>query len=197
MSKKGGLELSVNTIVFFVLAIAVLVLGISFIKVMFGKSTVKFEELVTNEPEPPASTANSPISLSRETISTVSGSTEAVKISVFNPTNQNWTFRDAIGEEDDLCGKPGDKICYVDTGSTLGNICNNDVNAISTDTDCRDLDLTYDGNNHLDETECNDEGGVLTDLPEGICFIHSDNSICGEKHIILFTFNLQPKYKDA
>lgn len=133
--KKGALELSVGAVVILILAIILLGLGIGFIKGMFGKTTVKFEELVLREPEPPAPTSSSPITLSREIVTANAGETEALKISVFNPTNKDWTFRDALLEGATRCGYSGDNICYVNSQDTSGKCVTLD-NAKIYDNEC-------------------------------------------------------------
>lgn len=187
ISKRGALELSIGAIVILVLAITLLILGVAFIMGTFGKTRVRFEELISKEAEPPVPSSSYPITLSRETITTNAGETEALKISIYNPTNEEWTFRDYIKGEPDLCGLDGDRICYVNTRSTLDNICNNDINALANDDDCRELDEVYhDGDGHLTkEEECNpkkgsDEEGHLTEPPEGICYIDNVNCPQGE-----------------
>lgn len=179
MSKKGEIQLSINAIIIIILALVILILGITFIKAMFGKTSVKFEESVSREPEPITPTASNPITLSRETVIADSGNTEALKISVFNPTDENWDFRDAIEQNVNLCGINGDSICYINTGSSQGNICNNDMNALANDDDCRNLDNGYNADGRLDASECDDEGGIITELPAGICFLDNINCVQG------------------
>jgi len=184
MQKRGTINISVNAVVIIILAIVVLGLCLGIIKGMFGKTTVKFEELLSKEPEPQEPYASEPITLSREAIRTKAGKTEALKIGVFNPTNKDWTFRDPIEDDERLCGIDGDNICYINSWSFQEGICNNDTNAIVNDNDCSKLDNHEDhdepirGDGHLTNIECDDEGGILTMPPEGICFI--DNMNCYE-----------------
>ncbi len=173
IEKKGAIELSVSSIVFLILAIAVLSLGLFFIKGMFGKTSIKFEELISREPEPPQASASYPITLSRETITANPGATEAVKIDIFNPTNIDWTFRDYVEDDIGLCGVDDDNICYINSAG--GNsACDNDLHATSSDNDCTELADKYTVSS-LTAEECKDEGGILTEPPEGICFIDNIN----------------------
>jgi hypothetical protein len=82
--KKGALELSVNAIVILILAIVMLGLGVTFIRNMFGKTSGQIEEMISSEPDPQQPYLSDPITVSREHIITTSGSTEVVKVSVFN-----------------------------------------------------------------------------------------------------------------
>ena len=133
MAKKGALELSVSGIVVLILAIAFLGLGLGFVKGMFGKVSVSFEEQISREPEPASPTADFPITLSRENIKTNPGETEVIKIAVLNPTGSDWIRRDFLYHKviaPYVCGA-SDRVCYVDTD----NGCDG-----STDLDCAGVD---------------------------------------------------------
>ena len=172
MYKKGGIQISFRGIFIVLILIVVVVFGISFIRNLGGGSQMKFEEQISREPDPPIPMSSDPISFSRGKLVTASGNIEAVKIGILNPTNKNWTFRDAI-EDDDfrLCGKGGDSVCYVNTGCTKGNKCNTDSAALANDPECVLLD---NGDGVLDFNEC----GPPNSPPDGICFM--DNIDCLE-----------------
>jgi len=89
--RKGAIALSVSAIVILILAIVILGLGLGFIRGMFGKVSKQIEQQIDTEPEPPNPSANSAITLSRESIITYAGSKEVVKVSAYNPTNETWT----------------------------------------------------------------------------------------------------------
>jgi hypothetical protein len=111
--KQGALELSVNVIVILILAIVMLGLGLGFVKGMFGKVSVSFEEQISREPEPPTPTTDTIISLSRENIKANSGETEIIKVKVLNPTDSDWDRRPDLYGGFSGCGA-SDRICYID-----------------------------------------------------------------------------------
>jgi len=174
IKKRANTNTPSNFVVFTILAITLLILGLTFIKGSFQKTETQIDTKISEEQDPGIATSNTPITLSRETIKALPDSTETLKIRIFNPTESNWTFRDAIRDSIELCGKPGDNICYISTGSG-NNLCNNDINAIANDIDCHNLDAQYNNDARLDVLECTDEGGPLTRPPEGICFIDNIN----------------------
>ncbi|MBU0615339.1 MAG: hypothetical protein KJ601_04565 [Nanoarchaeota archaeon] len=90
MNKKGSLSLSVNAIVILILAITMLGLGLGFIKGMFGKVSQQVQEQIDQEPEPPAASGGMPITLSKETIIAKAGDDIVLKVSAYNPTNDDW-----------------------------------------------------------------------------------------------------------
>ena len=151
MHKKGAINLSVNVIVVTILAIVLLGLGLGFVKGMFGKTAMKFEEQISREPEPPNPTATNPISLSRENIKTNPEATEVVKISVLNPTSSDWVGRDFLYHGltyPYVCGE-SDHVCYVNLPDCDG----------STDPDCIDANkdaCTDDGFCLVNEQTCPD-----------------------------------------
>jgi len=112
MPKKATLVLSVNSVIVLVVAIVVLILGIFFIKNIFSKSSLKVEEAILEEQSPVQPTVDNPISLSRGKITTMSGATEVIKISVLNPTNEDWTSRPELYDGFLGCGN-SDRICYI------------------------------------------------------------------------------------
>ena len=91
MKKKGALELSVTAIVILILAIVILGLGLGFIRGMFGKVSVQFEEQIAAEPEPRQPSRSEPLTISREAIVTNAGETEVLKIGIYNAWGGNAT----------------------------------------------------------------------------------------------------------
>jgi len=125
MEKRGGFSITSNSIVIIILMTVILILGLSFIKGMFSKSTLSFEEKAIREPEPPVPTASEPIMLSREAVKTEPGGKEAIKISVYNPTGEDWIFRDYLQlDPDNPC--TSDNICYQSPTCTDDADCNTD-----------------------------------------------------------------------
>jgi hypothetical protein len=175
-NRKAGFSLSINFLVLVVMGFAVLFLFLGFFSGMFGSNKAAFEEIISNEHDPSVPTSEDSITLSRDLIHSFAGSVEAIKISVYNPTTHNWTFRDAINDDMGFCALSGDNVCYVNSRS-LGNKCNNGINAISNDDDCMQLDVLYGGDSVLGSTECRDEGGLLSESPEGICYIDDVNCV--------------------
>src|SRR3989338_7944965 len=103
-SKKGAMEISVGAIVVLILAITFLSLGLVFIKGMLGKMFMRFDEQISQEPEPPKPTLSHHITLSRSPIKTTQDTAEVVKISVLNPSQENWINRQFIRTQN-MCGK--------------------------------------------------------------------------------------------
>lgn len=91
-NKKGALELSVTAIVVLILAIVMLGLGLGFVRGMFGKVSTTLEEQISAEPEPAKASASDPITLSRENVLARPGQPIAIKASIFNPTNAQWSL---------------------------------------------------------------------------------------------------------
>ncbi len=133
-SKKGAMEISVGAIVILILAITFLSLALVFMKGMLGKMFMRFDEQITQEPEPAKPSLSYPITLSRNPIITKQEEAEAVKISIFNPSKRDWIKRQFIRSEG-LCGKV-DGICYIDVGDTTGT-CDTESNAKKNDDDCK------------------------------------------------------------
>ncbi len=88
--KKAAMELSVTAIVILILAIVMLGLGLGFIRGMFSKVSTQFEEQIATEPEPALPSGSEPITLSRESIVTHAKDAEVLKVSLYNPTNEDW-----------------------------------------------------------------------------------------------------------
>ena len=133
ISKKGAMEISVGAIVVLILAITFLSLGLVFMKGMLGKMFSKFDEQISQEPDPPKPSLSKPITLSRNPIQATEGTVEVVKLSVLNPSGKDWTKREFI-KTGDLCGK-ADGICFIDIEDTT-EICNTESNAKRNDPDC-------------------------------------------------------------
>ncbi len=89
--RKASLSLSVTAIIVLILAIVMLGLGLGFIRGMFGKVSSQIEQQIATEAEPPIPTASNPITLSREMVITHAAEKEIMKISLYNPTNAEWT----------------------------------------------------------------------------------------------------------
>jgi hypothetical protein len=132
-SKKGAMEISVGAIVVLILAITFLSLGLVFMKGMLGKMFMKFDEQISQEPEPAKPSLSYPITLSRNPVKTKQDEVEAIKISILNPSQKNWINRQFIRTEG-LCGKV-DGICYIDVSDTTGT-CDTESNAKKNDADC-------------------------------------------------------------
>lgn len=96
-NQKAAIELSVTAIVILILAIVILGLGLGFIRGMFGKVSTQFEQQIATEPEPPTVSTAEHLTLSRESIITNAGSTEVLKVAVYNPTSRDWVKDSAWG----------------------------------------------------------------------------------------------------
>jgi hypothetical protein len=114
--KKGAMEISVGAIVILILAITFLSLGLVFTKGLVSKMFMRFDEQISEEPEPPKPTMTKPITLSRNPIQAQENTAEVIKISVMNPTQTDWNNRQFI-KTDNLCGK-ADDICFIDKDDT-------------------------------------------------------------------------------
>ena len=90
ISKKAAMELSINAIIILILAIVMLGLGLGFIRGMFSKVATQFEEQIATEPEPASPSGSEPITISRESIVTHAKDAEVLKVSLYNPTNEDW-----------------------------------------------------------------------------------------------------------
>lgn len=132
--KKGAIELSVGAVVVLILAITFLSLGLLFIRGVLGKMFSKFDEQVSQEPEPPAPSLSNPITLSRNPVKTKEDTVEIVKVSILNPSKKDWKRREFLRKEG-LCGKV-DGICYIDKEDKTGK-CDTEANAKVNDPDCR------------------------------------------------------------
>jgi len=91
-NKKGALALSINAIVILIIAITMLGLALGFTRGMFGKISTQIEEKISEEPEPPIPTGADTVTLSKESIITRAGETVILKISLYNPTNEDLPF---------------------------------------------------------------------------------------------------------
>ena len=127
------MEISVNAIVVLILAITFLSLGLVFMKGMLGKMFLKLDEQISQEPDPPNPTLSKSITLSRNPVQATEGTVEVVKLSVLNPSGQDWISRKFI-RTDNLCSK-ADGICFIDTDDTTEK-CNTESNAKNNDPDC-------------------------------------------------------------
>lgn len=132
-NKKGSMELSVVAIVTLIIAITFLSLGLIFIKSMLGKMFSKFDEQISQEPEPPAPTSSHPITLSRNPIKAKQDTVEVLKLSILNPSQKDWINRQFIKTES-LCGK-ADGICFINIDNAT-ETCNTESNAKKNDADC-------------------------------------------------------------
>ena len=129
MKKRAQITIGVNTIIIVIIAVAVLALLLSFMKGAFSSAQRKLTEKISEEQNPPMPTADYPITVSRENIKTSGGEIEAVKISVFNPTSDEWNSRNTLYQNEgyDYCGE-SDSVCYVSSGCTQSDIdCNGDI----------------------------------------------------------------------
>jgi len=88
--KKASLTLSVNAIVILILAITMLGLGLGFIRGMFTKTSSQFEEVISQEQDPPAPNPKEPLTLSRGSIKTHPKDMEVIKLGAYNPTELPW-----------------------------------------------------------------------------------------------------------
>lgn len=87
MQKKGSLELSVNSIVILIIAIAILGLILGFVRGQFSKLEDQFN---TDEPPARTATSSSPIELSRVNIVTSPGASVSLNVNMYNPTSDLW-----------------------------------------------------------------------------------------------------------
>jgi len=132
-NKKGAIELSVSAIVILIMAIAFLSIGLVFIKGQLGKIFSKLDEQISQEPEPPKPTMSQHITLSRNPVISQQDTVETIKVSILNPSQEDWNNRQFIKTEG-LCGKV-DGICFIDTADTTEN-CDTKSNAKKNDVDC-------------------------------------------------------------
>lgn len=138
-NKKAAIELSVTAIVILILAIVILGLGLGFIRGMFGKVSTQFEQQIATEPEPPTVSAAEPLTLSRESIITNAGSTEVLKVAIYNPTSRDWANDSAwactrFGTQSECVAQ---KNCawYPTTNTCGGTLIA--CTALSVETDCK------------------------------------------------------------
>lgn len=146
-NKKAAMELSIGAIVILILGITFLSISLVFIKGMMGKMFSRFEEQISQEPEPPKPTSSYYITFSRNPIKTKQENVEAIKISVLNPSQKDWINRQFIKTEN-MCGKV-DGICFIDKDDTTG-MCNTEGNTKKNDPDCTSGLFT--------EIDCKDNG---------------------------------------
>lgn len=132
-TKKGAMELSIGAIVILIIAITFLSLALIFVRGMLGKMFMRFDEQISQEPEPPKPTLSFPITLSRNPIKSKEDTVEVIKISIMNPSQKDWINRQFIKTEN-MCGKV-DGICFIDVDDTTG-MCNTESNAEDNDPDC-------------------------------------------------------------
>ena len=134
MQKKGAMEISTESIIILILALVFLSLSLVFIKGMLGKMFTRFDEQISQEPEPAKPTLSRPISLSRNPIKAKEDTVEVMKISVLNPAKKDWINRQFINAPN-LCSKI-DGICFIDMND-ITERCNTKSNAKKNDYDCR------------------------------------------------------------
>jgi len=132
-NKRGAMELSISSIVILIIAITFLSLALVFVKGMLGKMFSRFDEQISQEPEPPKPTSSDQITLSRNPIKAKEDTVEVIKLSILNPSQKDWINREFIKTEN-LCGK-ADGICFIDEDEPTGT-CNTQANAKDNDPDC-------------------------------------------------------------
>lgn len=150
-NKRGAMELSVGAIVILLLAITFLSLGLVFIKGILGKMFSKFDEQISQEPEPPKPSSSHIITFSRNPIKSKEENVETIKISILNPSQEDWLNRQFIKTEG-LCGK-ADGICFIDVKDTTGT-CDTKDNAKDNDPDCDYLIFPKCDPEEKDEKSC-------------------------------------------
>ncbi len=133
-NKKGAMELSIGAIITLIIAITFLSLALIFVKGMLGKMFSRFDEQISQEPEPPKPTSYNRITLSRNPIKTKEDTVEVIKVSISNPSQKDWINRQFI-KTDDLCGK-ADGICFINKDDAT-ETCNTKSNAKDNDPDCK------------------------------------------------------------
>lgn len=89
MNKKA-IELSVNAIVVIIIAVVILGLALSLVGMLFGGAAEKFQGLLDEEQDPSIPTPSGPLTLSRQLITANPGEDQALKLSLYNPTNAAW-----------------------------------------------------------------------------------------------------------
>ena len=132
--KRAAVELSISFLIVVVIAVSFLALGIGFIRNILSESTAAFEKKFSSEPDPPVPSASNQITFSRGTYRPEDNDV-LLKFSIYNPTDADWTLKEALTEEDASCGNSNDRICYVDYNDGTG-VCNTLANAITNDEDC-------------------------------------------------------------
>jgi hypothetical protein len=99
-NKKGSLELSVNSIVILIIAIAILGLALGFIKANFGSLSQKLEQSTAEIPDAPMATASEPITIHSENLIVGKGQQVPVKFSVYCPEDTNDCVNTIINVEE-------------------------------------------------------------------------------------------------
>jgi len=122
MDKKGGVELSIESIIVVIIAIVVLTILLVGINNTFGAANKKMEERIATEVEPGEPTSSNPISVSRESIITTAGATEAIKIAVMNPTGSDWIRRNQLYQEGGSGCNAADGVCYLVGGCGVDDV---------------------------------------------------------------------------
>jgi len=117
-NKKAALELSVNAIVILIIAIVMLGLGLGFVRTLFGGASNKFGALIDQEQDPSPPSSSNIITLSRSLVATDPRSNNVIKLSVYNPTGDDWIGGTAGSCDDDLTTSCSD----YDTNSTTCGI---------------------------------------------------------------------------
>lgn len=133
-SKRGAIEISTESIIILILALIFLSMGLVFVRSMLSKIFTRFDEQISQEPEPPKPVLSRPISLSRNPIKAKEDTTEVLKVSIMNPTKKDWVNRQFINVPN-LCAR-ADSICFIDVNDNTEK-CNTKSNAKKNDYDCR------------------------------------------------------------
>jgi len=122
MDNKGGVELSIESIIVVIIAIVVLTILLVGINNTFGAANKKMEERIATEVEPGEPTSSNPISVSRENIITTAGATEAIKVAVMNPTGSDWIMRNQLYQKGGYGCDAADGVCYLVNGCGVDDV---------------------------------------------------------------------------
>lgn len=91
MSKRGSLEIGINTIVILVIAMILLTLGVGFVRSLFDRLNTLPGEIPIDDLGPPP-TSQDPIKMSPGDLEIKSGESEDVRVGVYNKENNGKTF---------------------------------------------------------------------------------------------------------
>ena len=83
LNKKGGMELSVNSIIVIVISVIVLGFILSFISDAFKKTTVSVEAKLGQVDNPPVANVNDPITISPTKLVVYAGDVTPLKVSIY------------------------------------------------------------------------------------------------------------------
>ncbi|MBN1376813.1 hypothetical protein JW949_00585 [Candidatus Woesearchaeota archaeon] len=117
-NKKGSLELSVNSIVILIIAIAILGLALGFIKANFGSLSQKLEQSTAEIPDAPMATASEPITIHSENLIVGKGQQVPVKFSVYCPEDTGECVNTMI--DIDKCDEAFSKIDQIEKNINAG-----------------------------------------------------------------------------